>query len=572
MNEGNPIALPPAPPAGFLTAPGRSFFRDRAGAVAALLCLALLGVLMGLVAHRLFTGITKTGMTGVDPFQYWSVTYGLLHGHYDFDTHRLAFYVLNALALELLGSNDYAIRAFVGGFAVLNIVLVYLLAYRLAANSVIALAAAALYAFNPIVLRYAALEMPHVAGATFVLLGALLALRAADQSSDWRARGVASFVLGMSLAAAAMTHEDLIFVGVGYFIVVALPLARVTSRPHAALNAGLFVLGAAAAGGCLMIAFGLTPWKLVHDLVQQRGEYATDADVRTGGEFFATVPVRILRNFTVDTVGSVATALAALVAAVAPIGLAVRRDHRLKMLMTLELPLVVYLTGFLAVSPIFLGNYQRMFVPLIGPMLVLAICGVFLLVRPPLRWATAAAIVAWTAYIVVDQRPWSLVPPVVSAYRQLYDALKDRVTSQRKLLLPACFAIDFPYVGIGSDVYLGGNVVPIYLLQHFVGLDALIAANRVGYVFVPDAPRRGMWPRERVEQLFRETYGVAMDRTMLEALPRLSQDLWRGDTRVEWTGTACHYEAQVLRRLLDERGSRVVLTVHDLGDVYELTQ
>lgn len=158
----------------------------------------------------------------------------------------------------------------------------------------------------------------------------------------------------------------------------------------------------------------------------------------------------------------------------------------------------------------------------------------------------------------------------MSVYRQLYDALKDRVTAQRKLLLPACFAIDFPYVGIASGVYLDGNVVPIYLLRDFAPLDALIAANRVGYVFVPEAPKRGMWPRERVERLFRDTYGVAVDRALLDSLPRLGQELWRGDTRVEWTGAACKYEAQVLRRLLDERGARVAVSVGDLGDVYEL--
>ena len=82
-----------------------------------------------------------------------------------------------------------------------------------------------------------------------------------------------------------------------------------------------------------------------------------------------------------------------------------------------------------------------------------------------------------------------------------------------------------------------------------------------------------MWPRERVEQLFRVTYGAPMDKPLLDALPGLSPEWWPpGDTRVQWTGAACAYEAQVLRRLLEEHGARVVQTVGDLGTVYELVR
>jgi hypothetical protein len=161
----------------------------------------------------------------------------------------------------------------------------------------------------------------------------------------------------------------------------------------------------------------------------------------------------------------------------------------------------------------------------------------------------------------------------VSPHRQLYDAVKDRVASERKLLLPACFAIEapWPWVGIASPVYLDGNVVQIYRLRRrFASVDRLIALHHVGYVYVATTPQPGMWPRERIERLFRETYGAPMDRTLLDALPRVSQQVWRGDTRVEWTSAACGYEAQTLRRLLEARGARVALTIPGMGDVYEL--
>ncbi|MBV8755448.1 MAG: hypothetical protein JO328_21550 [Hyphomicrobiales bacterium] len=561
----------------FFTAAARRF-RGRVGALATILCLALLGVLMGLAACRLFAGLTTVGMTGVDEFYYWGVANDFLHGQYFSDAHRLSLYALYALALKVLGANDYAIRAFVGGLAVINIALVYLLARSVARNSAIALAAAAIYSVNPVVMYYAGTELPHIAGATFVMICSLLALPATDRHIDLRLRLAASLLMGMSAAAAALTHEDLAFLGAGYFIVLVLPITapRVTHAPSGdrvhdgALTAGAFILGAAAAAGGLMVAFGVTPWRMVHDALGVRSDLHANSGVPIG-EFFTTVPLRVLRSITVDAFGNFVTGLLAVAAVIAPIAFVVRRCEGLSRLVSLGIPLVVYGVGFLGIGRIYLASgYHRLLLPLLGPILVFALCGAYLVLRPFWRPAAAAAILIWAACVIIGDRPWYFDRPAVGAYRQLYDALKDRVTSQRKLLLPACFAIDFPYVGIASYVYLGGSVVPIYLLQDFIGLDALIAANHVGYVFVPDAPQRGMWPRERVEQLFRDTYGVAMDRTVLDALPQLSQDLWRGDTRVEWTGAACAYEAQVLRRLLDERGARVAVTVSDLGNVYEL--
>ena len=579
MDQVNPVVSPSRPLAVSSAAAGHDSYLRHGSTLAELLCLALLGVLMGLAARRLFAGITTAGMTGVDTFDYWRIANDLLHGHYEpyaTSSHRLSFYALNALALKVLGANDYAIRAFIGGFAVLNIALVYLLAQAVARNRAVALAAAALYAVNPVVMYYAGTELPHITGATFVMICSLLSLPATDRKADFRVRIAATFMMGVGVSAAVLTHEDLAFLGVGYFILVALPLTARTTAPgerrrDVALNAGAFVVGAVAAAACLMAIFGVTPWGMIQDTLRFRAE--ADAKSALGiGEFFATVPARMIRSFTVDALGNVVTGLAAVAAVAAPIAFAARRCEQLRRLLILAIPVVIYVVGFLGIGRIYLGGYQRLLIPLLGPTLVFALCGAFLLLRRPWRRAIAAALVAWAAYVVIGDRPWYFAPPAMSVHRQLYDAVKDWVGPQRKLLLPACFAIDFPYVGISSGVYLDGNVVPIYLMRDFVSLDALISANRAGYVFIPEAPRRGMWPRERIERLFRETYGVAMERPLLDALPRLPPELWRGDTRVEWTGAACDFEEQVLRQLLDRRGARVVLAVHNLGDVYELAR
>jgi hypothetical protein len=538
-----------------------------------LACLALLCGVVGLAAVRLFSGIAEVGMNGVDTFEYWKYANEILHGKADFIYDRLAFYAINVAALKIIGANDYAIRAFVAGFALLNIAFVYALAWLVARSVVVALAIAALYAFNPTILNYAATELPHVTGATFVLLSALLALPASDEKAALRTRLIASFLLGAALAGAALTHEDLAFLGIGYALAIAAPPALSKGPPaprcrDLALALASLVLGAAVGAALLMLAFEIGPAKILRDFVQLRAEFDENTIVRTGGDFFQTVTLRMIKNFTVDTLGRVVTAFAIVIAVIVPVEFAWRRSERTRMLLTLEIPVLIYVAGFLGVAQVYLeGTYQRLFIPLIGPTLVFAVCGVYLMLRPLLHWIAAAMVFAWAAYVVVGHKPWNFSPPAVSLHRQLYDALKDRVTSERKLLLPACYAVYRPWVGVGSPVYLGDNAVPIYPMRDLVSFDTLLATDHIGYVYVPGAQTFGMWPRERIEQLFLVTYGVPMDPALLNNLPRVSQEVWRGDTKVSWTEEACAFEAQVLRRLLRERGARLVATTP--GEIYE---
>src|SRR5215470_4417099 len=49
-----------------------------------LACLTLLCGVVGLAAVRMFSGITKAGMNGVDTFEYWKYANEILHGKSDF--------------------------------------------------------------------------------------------------------------------------------------------------------------------------------------------------------------------------------------------------------------------------------------------------------------------------------------------------------------------------------------------------------------------------------------------------------------------------------------------------------
>lgn len=540
-------------------------------------CLALLGAVLGLTAFRLFSGMTVVGMNGVDTFEYWKYADEFLHGKSDFDFDRLSFYAINVAAFKLLGVNDYAMRAFVAAFALVNIALVYLLGWLVARNAFVALAVAVLYAFNPTVLSNATTELPHIAGATFVLLAALFALPASDQSVPPHERLTAGFLLGAALACAVLTHEDLVFLIVGYVLAIALPAVLSETRSaqagrDLALALASLVVGGIVCTAALMVALRVGPVKMADHFLHLRTHFNENTALRTGGDFFGYVTLRMLKNFTVDTVGGVITAVTVVLGVIVPARFVVRRCDRMRVLLTLELPVLMYVVCFLGLAQIYLeGPYRRLFVPLIGPTLVFAVCGSYLLSRTPQplrRGIATAAVFAGVAYILIGFQPWTFASPPISPHRRLYDAVRDLITPERKLLLPACYADYRPWVGIGSRVYLDGNAVPIYQLRNWKSFDALIAAEHVGYVYVPGMQIPGPSYREWIEQLFRLTYGIPIDPALLNGLPQVSQEIWRGDTRVVWTDEACKFEAQVLRRLLHERGARLVET--DPGEIYEL--
>jgi len=552
---------------------------DRLRVSGGLISLALLLGVMSVLSFRLFAGMTTAGMSGVDTFEYWKNANEIMHDKRDFVFNRLSFYAINILAFKVLGANDYAIRSAVGVMAVLNVGLVYLLSYRLASSALSALAVAALYAFNPVLLRYAETELPHIAGATFVLLTFLFSLPLIDRQERLNRRLACAFLAGAAMAAAVLTHEDLVFLAGGHVLAIALVLFTAPDRPAGTARPREFalIIAALVLGGVFgtllsMLATGVGPVKVVRDFFALRAAVDGNTAIRTGGEFLKIVFVRAITNFTVDTVGGILTMLAAAFAVIVPIAYARRRRRDLAALLSIELPLVFYIVAFLGIGRVYMeGSYQRLFIPLLGPTLAFTLASGFLLFdRAWLRRIALVVLVGISSFLVWTYQPWVQPERVPTRHRALYDATKALVTPERRLLLPACFGLDASWVGIGSKVYLGDNVVSIYLMNELVGFDTLLAKEKIGFVLVATNPLRGMWPLDQMQKLFSVTYGEPMTDTQVKTLSRVSQDIWRGDTRVDWSPEACAFESSSVRKLVEERGGRPVASAPGVGDIFAL--
>ena len=543
-------------------------------------------LIMAFISYRLFAGITLVGMQGFDTFVYWDAADRILQGRTDFYADRLAFYAFNVLAMKLLGINDYALRLFVGAAAVINIGLVYFLSYRVCVNAMVALAVTAVYAFNPTILLNSGMELPHIYGATLVVAAAITALYAIDPAIAPRLRSIYIGLTGFFLALAAFTHEDLIILALAFAVLLGLMVPRkkplwagasLRSVLSAAMYFGSgFVFGVAGP----MVVLGIAPDKVFHD-IYEIGSDVEQTTVHTW-EYFGVIASRMLHNVVSESLGPRLSIIAGIAIPGIPLAYAVFRTKTLKAALVLEAVALTYSFGFLLAQRNFETNYNysRVFVPVTGLIVVFSICGLYLIAQSILEarvtrgyasFVTTLLICTAAALVVAGYHPASYQPRAVSISRNLYNGLKNIVTSQRRLLLPACSAeaAVSNKVGVSSEVYLGRRVVSL-LTTPVDDFDSFLAAHSIRYVLVPGGFGISAIKLDDLRHLFSIFYGAQLPANVERSLANAGPAVYHRD-RVNLTLEACAFEAATLRRKLLERHSRVIVSLpNGLGDVYEL--
>lgn len=168
------------------------------------------------VALRLIN-LTDAGLGGNDTILYYSLAEHWLAGErvYQIGNSMLVFrpvlLAFNALALELFGHTDYAIKVANALLDSLNILLVATLAWAISKRFSVVLVSAIIYAMLPMAIWAARLELPHTLSTFLCLLSYISIYFAATSTVKWRRSGSA-LLGGVFLAAAALTHEELLFI------------------------------------------------------------------------------------------------------------------------------------------------------------------------------------------------------------------------------------------------------------------------------------------------------------------------------------------------------------------------
>jgi hypothetical protein len=545
-------------------------------------CIVGLALLIAIVAYRVFSGITTVGISGVDAFLYVKNAYDSLKGKVDPNATRISFHMLNYFAMRTLGANDYAVRAFIGATALLNILMVYIISVRLSASAVAGLAAAVAYAFNPIVLPYAMSELPHIYGAFFVLSASAAWLVSIDLDASRRMQLLCCGLTGLCLALATSTHEDLIFLAFAFALLSMIALSRKQScafRTRAQDMLGSvtcfgvgFVIGITGP----MLVTGIGPREVFQNVLAT-GAYMQLVTAREGQQFLQSTAPRFLTSL-IELMGVRLSVLSAVAFVLVPLALGAFRSQRAKVTALVQVAVVVYIVLFFAMQ-IFLetnNDYARVFIPVLGLSISATVGGCYLVIqllftRLRVKFASFLAgliIAGLCSYTAAEYRPFAFARPGVSVPRQLYDALQMKVTATQRLFLPTCFGswTAGDWWGPASPVYFGENAISL-LWHQPEAFEDFITTHSIRYILVTTAYTLQIMPLEEIQGIFSKFYGAVLPPAIEKTL--ITQRIG-GRMRTTWSQEACALEGDILRGATLKRGGQLLTSLPSIGELYEI--
>lgn len=444
------------------------------------------------VALRL-QGLLGMGVGGNDTIYYYTLAEYWLRGDFRFSVgqgvvvFRPVLLGMNALALLLFGHTDYAIKLCNVLLDACNVLLLALLAWRLLRRAVVALAASAVYAMLPVAVWSARQELPHTASTFFVLLCLILLV---EGLSGRRAAWPRLTLAGLCLAAAALTHEELVLLAP----VLALYVV------FAARRAGP---GAGTAVRWLLAFLGLPLAAALLALVVQWQEIAPRlVGVFSAEGFYPEVFARFLWS---ALVGSMSTT-AALLCAASLLFTLVARTHGAAAALQPGLRAAQFCllvpAAFVALYALFFDTFfSRGFLPLLPLLLIGVFACVDLAARRHALLSAAACgaiaallvvanVAAYSAFNIADRRfsrTWAepswpgaqtlaqgyraflldarYLPSYASHWGNVYRALAGSVDGANRLLVLPSVAIYSPgRRPLQTEVYFGDDA--IYRLDH----------------------------------------------------------------------------------------------------------
>jgi len=480
--------------------------------------LALASIAAGALYLRLF-GITTGGVGGNDTILYYTLAEQWLKGNFVYrigesvQVSRPVLLGFNALALKVLGHSDYAIKLANTLLDVVNLLLLSLLAWLISRRRVVVLASAAGYALLPIAIWSARQELPHTLS-TFFSLSAYLLVWQATCGRRGRHGHISALLAGLCVGAAALTHEDLIFLAVPCAVFLLLAGRRQAavkrSGPDLA-RAAMFLAAPAVAVAMIMYFESAT----VHSLAS-----ASVAAVANNERVLAEVFARFLWD---GILGSTSAFMAIVLAfCLCYLCWQIRPGTRERdSYDTLWLSFCVLTpVSFVMIYTFFFTTFfPRGFLPLI-PLLIIAVfqgmakitggsgrAGSGIVVVVVLVVFTLSNLAAYSAFNVGNRRfsaTWAeptwptrptlergyrefvidarYVPSYATHWRALFQAFDGKVDAGHRLLIvPSTVFYSPGRRALQTDVYFGDNA--IYRLDHaHQPLSEIVSEHRIKYL------------------------------------------------------------------------------------------
>ena len=473
--------------------------------------------------------LDERGIEGSDTVYYASLAESWAEGEprYEIAQQNRVFrpvpLFLYSLAYRLLGFHDTTLKWVNVAADVASIFLVFLSLWIIRRDVVLALCAAATYSLLPKAIGMSRQELVHSISTTFLLLGLVLYLLSETNPGRWRPLLYLT-LSGLAIGCAVSSHEELIFVSLPLLAAIVISAWVGDSNAAGWKTAGL---RAALFASCLLTV----SLPVVLAQVEPMSELARH---RPGKTLLTPEPghvaLRLLHDGIVANGSHVLLGLFAALTLLALLrGLAkIRRVSPSMGSLAQHLPASMVLI-YVGCCSVILRYYPlRVFLPLL-PLVILAIF-VYLApwARGRLRAILPAALLVlivvgnFVLYIpsrnarVVDFRGGNVSKPAVPSSdlqanwrafrgevytatwpRRLYDLLRDRVSSDAKLLVTPAIAYSYPGRRVFQlKSYFGDDVV--YVVDHEIPLADVVEQEKIRYVLFTSYqldPRIGTYER-----------------------------------------------------------------------------
>jgi hypothetical protein len=508
-----------------------------------------------------FNGITQQGISSGDSIRNISEAKLWATGQppkFAGRFYRPVTFFLQGMALKIFGYNDYSIKILHGLMDMINILLIFLIAFMSVKNLWVGVVSSLLYAFLPHVISYTRSEMLYVESAIFVLLALFFFILFDNQKKSGFNVYLLLFLSGLNSGLAANTHADLAFLAPGYILYLFIKSYDAKNKKESLKQ---FLIWAFIFSFSFFIPyfFGFLLFgakRVVHTMLREGALAKWNMDnvyvSVSSVQLFWGILINSLKFYFGKQFFLIGILLISIIFII--IYRKIKKESD---------PLKAYLPLMLLFSYVFLYSCffnstiacERYFMPLL-PLVILLITLWYYTITKQFFGKHSVMVFICMFSILFLLNPKQVMPgkrKYLSPYRGIYDILKDEVNSKNKLLIaPVIIYVDR---GFQLDLYFGRNAVYMCHLPfnnlnkeyNLKSLTELLAGLNIRFIFV----------------------GRTIDRRLLDP----DTPTWKR-CKNWYRKDASHYslekDLEIIQAYIKSKGG-MVINMNRFGDIYYLS-
>ncbi len=408
--------------------------------------------------------------------------------------YRPVLYFLQGMAIKFFGYTDYSVKILNCIMDLFSIILIFLIASRLAGNRWVGLSGSLLYAFLNVVIYFSRYEMPQPVSTFFVMLAFYFFILFDNRGKKGFKTYLLLFLAGFSSGLAANTHPDLAFLGPGYVLYLLIKQFDLKNKRDSIktflIQAAIFTFSFFLPYGLGFILFGFKRVLQVffNEFLLANKNMPGKYGKMPGPLIFLSVLLAVIRYPFASRY-----LIFALLITGAILIILYRRIKKEDDSLSAYLPLILlsgYALFYASLIDTFNPSLGRILIPLIPLVIFILTYWYYKFFQQLLGKYALVFFICFSLglFFLSPKAMFKTVKYYKAPQRTVYDALKDKVDEKNKVLLAPALLSFFDY-SYRCDLYLGKNA--LYMVQlpikdeyNATILRELLKDKNIRYIFI----------------------------------------------------------------------------------------